>query len=1284
MVSSTTNVNGRRLFVAVHNNSFTADLKIEVKNDSDVWETCYDDSFTFTGGHYFDLFPLTNITYDPGIPVDDWPIHGIKFTIDNYGTDRRYIAQIGIMNQRGADRAMPYLTTGGGRLYDDSTVSFGNGQDLSIYHDGSDSYIDEDGTGILNIRSSEVMIGEGVDKGVRVFGTEASNNVAVQLRYDDDTKLETVATGVNVTGNMIATGTIGNLDETNDIGQQLEKGNAATSTLRFDSDRWRVYSGGAGGTGETLTVTETGNIGIGRSDPTTKLHIKQDNALGAEFTKSTYANAIIEGNDVHLELASSNNGTWGSSILLKEQVLVAGGDGDNINDTVNVWAISRQTTNAGDGSLRFNYGPANEHNTGSPKVIFYNDGDVKSYGQVKASDGFRVDGSNTIIQRNVSSWANESLHDIIHSSYLTNLNDYVYLKAAGNNTGSHGTAIVSDNGFWFGRTDTEVGDMKDDALAPFGYTSTGSGRNANANRTAFKVDNLGHATIKNSLGIGPFPTAIPVDANDDDTGPTAYTNLNDNNNDSLGPQAPLHVYDTGSSGVEKVIAKFEKYISDVPVSSPNKLSMEFKIQDTNNGNNVARILSATANDHKVNNDGTGGNRPIQDKIYGDSSEASTHLIFGTSYAGTYTEKAIITSSGDLGVGGNESFNKHKHVNTGNYFKPDTNGKFITVDGGGHGSFINLMSDTATDDDQVGGIFFTATAGQSDAHKQIAGIDVLYDTHPNAALGGGHMKFYTKPIGLGSNAARMTILSNGNIQTSHQLSVNTTSSDRQLHVGGTAGATVAAMIEASDGQQASLDLKNTEGEFRLITDAGELSIYDQTDAAERLRIDTAGNVGINTTSPDFLFDVQSPTSAHAAGDYPIGVFQGAIDHSALLKIKNNNAGVGAAAPKAGIDLDVQDHEVGDGTNRNRALFVLRSRTNNGVNGETAISAPRDFRIHVNNKATLTASSGTQPSAGSNVPGTLAMIVQEDGDVGIGTSNPESQLNVVHQITADEYQYPLVVSGIDAGNTLNQTVSSGIGMQFKLANNNTGGQSMTGAAIVAVRENDADDRNETSLVFQTSAHDQNLAEKLKIESTGIITVADSIRSDMFAGKEYSANSFLDFDNDTPSANSSGSNATVLSSVAQMDFIIDSNDNGTNDAFTWLKDNVDASQATQLARLNNSGDLAIIGALSANTKSFDIEHPTKEGQRLHHGVLEGPEHAVYIRGRSTDGVIELPDYWTGLVHEHTITVQLTPIGYSTTLYVKDIVDNTVEVQADCEYFYFIQAERKDVDRFEVEYAE
>jgi hypothetical protein len=49
----------------------------------------------------------------------------------------------------------------------------------------------------------------------------------------------------------------------------------------------------------------------------------------------------------------------------------------------------------------------------------------------------------------------------------------------------------------------------------------------------------------------------------------------------------------------------------------------------------------------------------------------------------------------------------------------------------------------------------------------------------------------------------------------------------------------------------------------------------------------------------------------------------------------------------------------------------------------------------------------------------------------------------------------------------------------------------------------------------------------------------------------------------------------------------------------------------------------------KDFDIPHPTKEGWRLTHACVEGPEAAVYIRGRVTNRTeIELPLYWKGLV--------------------------------------------------------
>lgn len=118
-----------------------------------------------------------------------------------------------------------------------------------------------------------------------------------------------------------------------------------------------------------------------------------------------------------------------------------------------------------------------------------------------------------------------------------------------------------------------------------------------------------------------------------------------------------------------------------------------------------------------------------------------------------------------------------------------------------------------------------------------------------------------------------------------------------------------------------------------------------------------------------------------------------------------------------------------------------------------------------------------------------------------------------------------------------------------------------------------------------------------------------------------------------------------------------------------------------------VTVVGAFSAATKSFDIEHPTKEGMRLHHGSLEGPEHGVYVRGRlERDSVIELPDYWEGLVDEETITVQLTANKTFQQLYVERIEDNKVHVKEmagnliDC--FYFIQAERKDVDKMKVEY--
>jgi len=127
---------------------------------------------------------------------------------------------------------------------------------------------------------------------------------------------------------------------------------------------------------------------------------------------------------------------------------------------------------------------------------------------------------------------------------------------------------------------------------------------------------------------------------------------------------------------------------------------------------------------------------------------------------------------------------------------------------------------------------------------------------------------------------------------------------------------------------------------------------------------------------------------------------------------------------------------------------------------------------------------------------------------------------------------------------------------------------------------------------------------------------------------------------------------------------------------------------ALIQSQGDVvAFCGAhrLSAK-KNFDIPHPTKEGWRLTHTCVEGPEAAVYIRGRVRSNEIILPEYWKGLVDVNTITVNLTAIGAHQDIIIKRWDDEKVYLQSkggmpiDC--FYHIMAERIDTEKLIPEY--
>ena len=102
------------------------------------------------------------------------------------------------------------------------------------------------------------------------------------------------------------------------------------------------------------------------------------------------------------------------------------------------------------------------------------------------------------------------------------------------------------------------------------------------------------------------------------------------------------------------------------------------------------------------------------------------------------------------------------------------------------------------------------------------------------------------------------------------------------------------------------------------------------------------------------------------------------------------------------------------------------------------------------------------------------------------------------------------------------------------------------------------------------------------------------------------------------------------------------------------------------------------SLGNKSFDIEHPNKKGWRLRHVCVEGPESAIYIRGKlKGTHIIDIPEYWQGLVDYDTITVNLTPCGKpDLSLYVKEIRDDKIILSSDhltqVECFYQVWGNR------------
>ena len=164
-------------------------------------------------------------------------------------------------------------STGNLTLSDVGVAYFGTGYDLRIYHDGSNSYIKDNGTGNLNIQTNGV--------GVVISDTSASDlavfnagNGVVTLYKSGAPKLATTSTGIDVTGSVVADGF------------QTDTSNTNFNLLARNSSNTAVYIQN-GGSGNILDV-QSGSMSAGQGTS----HFRVANNGAATFSNSVTSTGL--------------------------------------------------------------------------------------------------------------------------------------------------------------------------------------------------------------------------------------------------------------------------------------------------------------------------------------------------------------------------------------------------------------------------------------------------------------------------------------------------------------------------------------------------------------------------------------------------------------------------------------------------------------------------------------------------------------------------------------------------------------------------------------------------------------------------------------------------------------------------------------------------------------------------------------------------------------------------------------------------------------------------------
>ncbi len=445
----------------------------------------------------------------------------------------------------------------------------------------------------------------------------------------------------------------------------------------------------------------------------------------------------------------------------------------------------------------------------------------------------------------------------------------------------------------------------------------------------------------------------------------------------------------------------------------------------------------------------------------------------------------------------------------------------------------------------------------------------------------------------------------------------------------------------------------------------------TNGSEKLRVTSAGNVGIGTTNPGTKLDVDGAITSRltgTSGGFRLHTNSGIVASDNVVRFFtgqtygfnfNSNTTGDSTSPLMSITLS---GNVGIGTtDPTQPLHIKKSVPTIRIEDSTGSV---DFTTNSAGEGVIRTNQATPFRFFTN---SLERVrISETGNVGIGATSPNAKLVVSASGTA--------------------------GMEI-----NPGSPSASSGTLIEHYNRSTALYTHVRTIASEHRFDINATEALRISpsgNVGIGTTNPEQKLHVLGNLRLGTDPYIQWVSNYIKFQTTTASVPVIelreSSSGNYEPRLDFYDgNGTTKNIS-----IDANPSNStyfnagnvgIGTTNPGFRLEVNGSFAATTKSFVIPHPSKPNYQLRYACLEGPENSVYVRGRTQENVIELPDYWVDLVHEDSITVSITSVG-NKRIWIEEINSNKVYINSedtiDCHYIVF--AERKDVEKLVVEIEE